>query len=182
MIIDLTKPIYDGMPVYDNDPKVTLKSIANIENDGYQNHLLIMNVHAGTHVDGLAHMLESKPMISSYPLTDFIGLARYVSDEDLYHNQGEDMLVVKMMSTSLNESFVQAIIQSKIKLIVIEHESVDQAPYAIHKILFNHGILIVENAINIDVLKDYKLFKLYAIPLKIDSDASPVRLFAETIK
>jgi kynurenine formamidase len=39
--------------------------------------------------------------------------------------------------------------------------------------------MIVENAMDIDRLKTLKAFKLYAIPLKINADASPVRLFVE---
>ena len=179
MILDLTKTIVDQMAVYDGDPEVSLKQIADITRDGYQNSLLTINMHAGTHVDGLAHMLENKPMISEYPLDRFIGLARYVNDNEAYINQGESILVVNMQDSFLNKAFVESIIKTNIQMIVIEKDSVDQPPYDIHKLLFSHGIMIVENAMDIDRLKTLNIFKLYAIPLKIYADASPVRLFVE---
>ena len=178
MIIDLTKTIADGMPVYEGDPQVSLTKIADINHDGYQNYQLNVNMHAGTHVDGLAHMLAHKPLISEYPLDRFIGRARYVTDELPYINLGESIVVVKMALETLNPSFVDAIIKANIKMVVTDKESVDQSPYLTHKKLFSSDIMIVENALDIDRLKTIQSFTLYAIPLKVSADSAPVRLFA----
>lgn len=181
MIIDLTMTIEDNMPVFEGDPKVTLKQISRINADGYSNYVLSTNMHAGTHIDGAAHMIAGKPLIDRYRLDDLIGLARYVSDDVSYENRSESFLVVKMSGKTLNEAFIAAIISAKIKLIVIDKQSVDDVPYTSHKRLFNNGILIVENAINMDKLAGLDRFKLYVIPLKIKADSSPVRVFVETI-
>lgn len=181
MIIDLTMLIEDDMPVFKGDPKVTLKPIATIKEDGYSNYMLSSSMHVGTHVDGAAHMLINKPLMDEYKLEDLIGLARYVSDDVIYENQGESLLVVKMKSSSLNDAFTQAIIDAKIKLIVIDKASVDNDPYNLHKRLFYHDILIVENAVNLDALDALEHFMLYVIPLRIKADSSPVRVFVKTL-
>lgn len=181
MWIDLSRSIFDDMPVYEGDPKVHLKQIASLDKDGYVNHELTINMHAGTHIDGLLHMQEIGQTIDLMPLSDLIGKARFVSDETPYINQGETMLIVRIENVSLNELFVKDVIKSKIKVIVIEQDSPDQYPYLIHKKLFEHKILLVENAVNFDQLKLNHFYDLYVIPLKIVADSSPVRCFVNQI-
>ncbi len=177
MIVDLTRTIKDKMPGFHGDPNLTLEQIRFLAKDGYNDYLLTTNMHKGTHIDGLSHMSNNK-LMSEYDLNQFIGKARLV-DCSNYHYQGEEVVVIKCEGHYLEESFVRKLIEYPIKFIVIDNDSVDEAPYFLHKLLFNKGILIVENAINLDKLPKDKEFKIFAIPLKIESDSSPVRLFAK---
>ena len=68
MFIDLSLPIKDGMLVYEGDPKMSLKKINSIEKDGFSNYELKTNMHVGTHIDGIGHMLDDPEYVFSIPL------------------------------------------------------------------------------------------------------------------
>ena len=177
MIVDLTKTIKDKMTGYPEDPILSLKQIKHFIKDGYNDYLLKMNMHTGTHIDGLNHM-GSGSLMSEIELTKFMGTARVV-DPLNYTYQGEEVAVIECHGHYLEENFVRQLIEHPLKFIVIDNDSVDMAPYFLHKLLFNKGIYIVENAINLDRLPKDSFFDIFAIPLKIESDSSPIRLFAK---
>lgn len=176
MIIDLTKPIYHGMAVYPGDPLVELKEVASIEIEGYSNYLFKTSMHAGTHVDGLGHMLEHQPLIGEYPLSDLIGRARKIDAHAKEIPNDVDFLVIKGQ-TILDLTWVKTHLHKPLKGIVLETDSPDQEPYLVHKHLFQEGIIIVENATNFESLPKHESFNLYIIPLKIEADSSPCRVF-----
>lgn len=179
MIIDLTMLIEDGMAVYEGDPEMSLAEINTLEKDGFRNHILTTNMHVGTHIDGLSHMSVIKDDISDIKLEHLIGPAKLVSDQMIYEDDGTEMLLVDMLTDTLNENFLESILKSQVKLIVIEKDSVDKYPYSIHKRLFEKGIRIVENAIGFNRLRGIKSFMLYVIPLKIKADSALCRVFVK---
>ena len=61
-IIDLTKPIRSGMPVYPGDPVVKVESVYNLETDGYTVHRIEMSDQTGTHVETQYHMIPGKKL------------------------------------------------------------------------------------------------------------------------
>lgn len=178
MIIDLTIPIYAGMSVYPGDPEVKLEPIASIKQNGYANTLLTTSVHAGTHIDGLGHMLENQVSISDVPLTNLIGNAFVVDANKPIDILDVDFLIIKGQS-KLDLEWVQSHLHKPLKAILIESDSPDESPYLVHKYLFSEGIYIVENLTNLESLPKNARFKLYIIPLKIVADSSPCRVFAE---
>lgn len=178
MYIDLTKTIHDDMKTYPGDPKVTLKQIASIKEDGYNNFLLNTSMHVSTHIDGPWHMIENMPSIASFDLEQFIGLGKKIKASDPYQYEGEEILFIDH-NGYLPIELVKSITQNLIKAIVIEGESPDEYPYPIHHHLLEKQIFIVENAIHFDLLPKKRIFKAFIIPLKIESDSSPCRLFVE---
>jgi kynurenine formamidase len=178
MIIDLTKTIHDGMAIYPGDPNVTLKTIATIEADGYENHLWTTSMHTGTHIDGPKHMLLNQKDMSQYPLDLFVGLGKKVSLKNPYVNQGETILLIET-NDFIDPAWAKNHIKTPIRVVVIEGSSPDESPYEIHNLLLNQGIFIVENAQNFELLPHNQLFKTYVIPLKIEADSSPCRVFVE---
>lgn len=180
MYIDLTKTIYHQMENYKDDPMVTLTQIKHLKEDGYNDYVLSINMHSGTHIDGINHM-KPHQTIDYESLENLIGIGRKVNPLDFVYN-GEEVLIIETNGQYLPESFIEKVVIHPIKFIVIDSESPDDYPYHIHHKLFSHHILIVENAMNLDKLKNDVLYKVYAIPLKIKSDSSPIRLFAEALK
>lgn len=178
MYIDLTKQIYTRMPVYPGDPEVLLKPIATVDQDGYSNYELHTSMHVSTHVETPAHMKPTNHRLLSYGLDDLIGLGRKISVHEQYDYLGEEIILIDTKSP-LNIDWIKSVTQYPIKAIVLEIESPDVYPYDIHHYLFDKGILIVENATNFDQLPKHKIFKTFIIPLKIDTDACPCRLFVE---
>ena len=76
------------------------------------------------------------------------------------------------------ESVANYLVQKKIKIIGVDMCSPDHPPFPIHKILLKNNILIIENLANLKSLVG-KEFKIYAFPLKVSLDGSPVRVVAE---
>ncbi|MDD2575188.1 MAG: cyclase family protein [Acholeplasmataceae bacterium] len=177
MIVDLTKTIKDKMSGFPGDPVVRLEQIKHFIKDGYNDYLLTTNMHTGTHIDGLNHM-GNGPLINDIDLTQFMGIGR-VADPLNYIYQGEDVVVIECHGHYLEENFIRQLIEHPLKFIVIDNDSVDTKPYFLHKLLFSKQIYIVENAINLNRLPKDTSFEIFAIPLKIESDSSPVRLFAK---
>lgn len=56
--------------------------------------------------------------------------------------------------------------------------SPDHKPFPIHRILLRNDILIIENLTNLKELIGKK-FKVYAFPINLQIEASPVRVVAE---
>ncbi len=175
-IIDLSLEITHLMPNHEDDPKLSLTQIKTIKKDGYNDYYLKTNMHTSTHIDGINHMIKGEK-ISELDLSNFIGVDRKVNLEK-YENLTEEIVVIETKGKTLNEAIINDIIKYKIKYIVTDHFTIDDPPYKLHKKLFSHGIMIVENAVNLDKLPFNKLFMVYAIPLKIKADSSLVRLFA----
>ena len=178
MYIDLTKTIQDGMAVYANDPAMSLKKIADVDHEGYHNYELKTSMHVGTHIDGPFHMVKHQPLISEYPLDHFIGLGKKVKLFRDYHYDGEEILFIDT-KTYLTKSWIDGVLIYPIRVIVLEIESPDDFPYDIHKMCFDKGVFIVENATNFELLPNNRIFKAFVIPLKIEADSSPCRLFVE---
>ncbi len=54
-IIDLTVPIYTGMPVYPGDPEVDIEQVQTVENDEWNMKRLHICSHDGTHINAPSH-------------------------------------------------------------------------------------------------------------------------------
>lgn len=178
MYIDLTKTIYDDIPTYKGDPKVSLKQIASIEKDGYTNFELHTSMHVSTHIDGPFHMKPNGANIASFDLEQFIGLGKKIKSREPYQYEGEEILFIEH-SGFLPLALIKEITTNPIKAIVIEGDSPDELPYPIHHLLMEKQIFIVENATDFVKLPNKRIFKAYIIPLKIEADSSPCRLFVE---
>jgi kynurenine formamidase len=92
--------------------------------------------------------------------------------------QGETILFIQT-NTVLQEELIDFILKHPIKVIVIERESPDEAPYDTHQRLLSAGVFIVENAIHMNQIPLNQPFKAYIIPLNIHADSSPCRVFVE---
>lgn len=63
-VVDLTRPVEDGMPVPVGFPPVRVRQFLSREAGDVANvEILETSVHAGTHVDAPAHMLDDAPTI-----------------------------------------------------------------------------------------------------------------------
>lgn len=58
-IIDLTHSFTDKMPVYPGDPEPSLNKVADLNKEGYNDHLLKTVMHIGTHMDAPLHMIKN---------------------------------------------------------------------------------------------------------------------------
>lgn len=198
--IDLTHTIHDNMPVFPGDVSVRLQATCTIEQNGVANHLLSCSVHTGTHIDAPGHFLLEGKNIIDFPVSTFIGKAVCLDVRGLQvierkHLEGKisvDDIVV--LHTGFDKQFYDPsyfydypvldascadyLIEQQIKMIGLDCASVDKQPFAIHKKLLSHDILIIENLIGLEQLLDYSNIELIALPLKIDAHGALARVVA----
>jgi len=72
-IVDLSHPIFTGMPVYPGDPVVTITPATTIEEDGFSVLSVHMGSQSGTHIDAPFHFINAGARIDQIPLDHFYG-------------------------------------------------------------------------------------------------------------
>ena len=70
-IIDLSLPLYTGMPVYPGDSEVSITLVHTIERNGWDLRRLEINSHDGTHVNVPSHMIASGRTLDDYALASY---------------------------------------------------------------------------------------------------------------
>ncbi len=199
-LIDLSVSINETMPVYPGDPSTEIKPAGNLSTDGYEDHYLCIGTHAGTHIDSPRHMLEGGKGLDQFSVETFTGRGVYIKVENnqfdlesikqtdiqkadivLFHT-GMDELYSKPEYfenyPAIPEIIAHYLVEKQIKMVGVDTCSVDQQTVVIHKLLLQNDILILENLTNLASLKD-KQFTIYAFPLKLSLDGSPIRVVAE---
>ncbi|WP_424767566.1 cyclase family protein [Paenibacillus sp. sgz302251] len=201
MIIDLTRLIETGMPVYPGDEETELVQSKHFHKDFYNNHQLSINMHAGTHIDGPMHLLDCNQYLNEFLIDTFIGdgCLLDVSGEPSvdYKEQYEQLVregqIVILYTGSgerygrpdyftdypvLTAAFADFLVRKRVKMVGLDTPSPDKEPYAIHKRLFLNKILIIENLANVAALLHVKTFEIIALPLYIKADSAVARVIA----
>ncbi|EPR13251.1 cyclase family protein [Ruminiclostridium papyrosolvens] len=203
-LIDLSRDIFNNMPVYPGDEVVRLKQTHEFSKDQYNNHSLKTGMHIGTHVDGAMHITDVCEYICNYPLENFYGPAcvihtygKSVLEADNSHlevlkdkrivlvHTGMDAFYGRETYYSnhpvLGMSFCKILVNHGIKLVGMDTPSPDRFPFEIHKYLLGNGILLLENLTNLDKIPAGLDFELMAFPLKIRADSCMVRAVAKIL-
>ncbi len=200
-LIDLSHDIEDEMTVHPYDSCVKLYQDRFLEFDKYNNFRLEIGMHAGTHIDTPMHLTKRITPINGISLEKFMGRGCIldVRDESLITYKEEYLSKVKegdivLLYTNnsnkygteeyysnyptVSKELASFFIKKDIKMLGIDSPSPDKYPFEIHKLLFNHDILIMENMTNLSELVTIKNFEIIALPLKIKAEASLVRAVA----
>lgn len=198
---DLTHPLNNQLPSYPGDPPCKISPIASIGEEGFTNYLLETGVHAGTHVETPAHVIEGGKFLADYPLPRFTGRgvlveaegknvvsASFLEGVDL--REGDIVLVRtgtgKLFGTpeyftshpAVRKEFAERLIAAKVKMLALDTPNPDRNSLRMHELLLGNDILIVENVARMERFPVGKDFTVFAFPLNIHADASPVRLVA----
>lgn len=206
IVVDLSHSIHEKMTTYTKDEKVEINNIADIEKDGYNEKVLRLATHVGTHIDSPSHMIYKGKTIDEYNVEDFIGLATIINVENVKDIKIQDLLPYEktiincdfvILKTgwekywgskdyfynfpSLTEEAAKWLCEFNIRGVGIDAISIDKfdsIEFEIHNIVLSRGKLIIENLNNLKSIKSRE-FTLVATPLKIkEGDASPVRAIA----
>jgi len=201
MLIDLSHPIEDGIPAYPGDPDTRLSQSKHYEKDGYSDHALSINMHAGTHIDGPMHLTGRKVYISEFPLDSFIGegclldmsgeqVIDYKSEYEQSVKPGQIVILHTGHSGRYGEpdyftaypamtlAFAEMLVRKGIKMVGFDMPSPDYEPFEVHQYLFRHNVLIIENLTNVEQLMTASAFEIIALPLNIKADSSIARVIA----
>ena len=203
-IYDVTVPIRSGVPVYEGDPAVEIKTArAMASGDGANVTSLCMGAHTATHVDAPNHFIEGTRRVHELDLEKLVGPARVVRIEDavtsiepehLGNLAGVERILFKTRNsafwntpetgfrkdfTYLSPAAARVLADAGIKLVGIDYLSVEKFgsdDFATHITLLEREIVIVEGLDLREVpAGDYELI---CLPLKIISetgDGAPAR-------
>lgn len=201
-IIDLTHTFTENMPVYPGDPKPSLKRVATLNKDGYNDHIINTAMHVGTHMDAPLHMVKNGKRIDEIAPNRFIGPGILIDARSRQKIDGQllEGNVVKKGSIVLvftgfgdkyrgadyfknypyfTEDFANKLVESEVNAVGMDMLGPDlDAPWPSHKILLGNDILILENLTNLDQLLNASKFEVIALPAKFKADAAPVRVIA----
>ncbi len=204
-LVDLSHPIDDQLPTYPGDSPVKLQKTKIFEEDGFTNYQLETGMHSGTHLDGPMHLTGQTKYISELPLESFLGKGclldvrgeMSIRMKDEYRSKIGDASIV-LLYTDHDQKFgtseyftnqpeihlelAEFLITRKTKIIGMDLASPDCSPFAVHQMLLNKGVLILENLTNLGSLLQVEQFEVMAFPLKIKADSSPLRVAARVIK
>ena len=72
-LVDLSLPLYSGMPVYPGDPEASIELVHTLARNGWDLRRLGINSHDGTHVNVPSHMIAGARSLDDYALADFVG-------------------------------------------------------------------------------------------------------------
>ena len=193
MIIDLSRPLKDGMPVYPGDEPTRLSRIRTPKKDGYTAYWLRTGLHAGTHLDAPLHMEKDGALMDSLALSRFIApgvvlhSCQSLPDRDI--PIGSAVLLETGMDAlygtpayyahhpAVSLELCRYLISRRIALLGVDAPSPDHPPFPVHHALLQAGIPILENLTGLSALGDQP-FTLIALPLPLHAEASPVRAVA----
>lgn len=168
-IVDLTQPIYDGMPVYPGDPEVRIREVQEVATSGWSVRQLSLGSHTGTHVDAFSHASPEGLAIDAFPVDRFVGRAVCLAPGDAIPAD-VGILLAGHAATTLTDGILAA------SPPFVGAPSLDEA---LERALLSAGILTYEGLTNLDRLPRDRSFLFCGLPLPIrGGDGSPVRAVA----
>lgn len=196
-IIDVTAPIYEGMPVYKNKPEKQ-PSITTHTNGHVTESRICMDVHTGTHVDAPLHMMNDGKTIETIAIEQLIRPCKVVdlthvnekitaSDIEPLNIEKDDFILFKTKN-SFDETFhfdfiylaedaARCLADIGIAGVGIDSLGVERAQpeHPTHRSLMEKGIVIIEG-LKLANVEEGSYFMI-AAPLNIQgTDASPARV------
>lgn len=198
-IIDLSVPLNEQTPVYPGDPATSIKPAGVFVEDGYNDHLISVGTHVGTHIDAPFHMIADGKTLDQIPVEQFVGRGCYIEAKDGFDleaikqadiREGDIVLfhtgiIARYKEPSyyekypkLPEDIARYLVDMKVKMVGMDMSGPDHEPFKTHKILLGGGVLIIENLTDLDQLAD-KEFTVYALPIKLEVDGAPARVIAQ---
>lgn len=88
-ITDLSHVISSRMPLYPGSATPEIKTLYDVEKDGFMETEFTLSSHTGTHIDALFYMLEEGAKLAEYEIEKFFGKALIVDCTHLQKDQIE---------------------------------------------------------------------------------------------
>lgn len=169
--LDLTLPIFEGMPVYPGDPEVELEQVQTFEKDEWNMKRIHMNGHDGTHVNTPIHCTKNGKTLDDYTIEDFCGACLlYKEPTDLNMDKG-----LIFADQNITMELAKAIIKAGPPFIGLS--SAFEFDEEVEKYLLENEIICFERIANTEKLP--QSFYFHGAPLSIvKGDGSPIRAYA----
>ena len=200
-LIDLSLPLFDGMPRYPTDPPTVLRQAKSIEHDRTRVTEVSFGSHVGTHVDVPSHVLADGKGLDQMDLSSFFGRAvklrldrfaeydltgmgfdgvlletgwgEYYGDPRKYHGVARPAIPL---------SLADVLLKKGLRFFGCDLPSADKSgsvEKVIHARFLSRDVVIYENLTNLDHLPEAVVFAFFGLPLNFRGiDGSPVRAIA----
>ena len=86
-VFDLTHYMNNEMPVFPGTGRPHFAIVNTYETDGFQETMMKMTTHTGTHMDAPRHLYADRTSMEQFPISQFIGKALVIDVRDL--NEGD---------------------------------------------------------------------------------------------
>ena len=206
-MIDLSQPLYEGMPVYPGTPAPDFSTVATVAANGYRVKKIAMNTHVGTHMDAPAHMLAEGMTLDALPLERFMGRAAIVdvracaggaigvgelqaqeewlaqADFVLFWTGWsrywgqEQYLQQYPLLTAEAAAWLGKCRLKGVGIDAISFDAIDSQNFEIHQQLLAQELVLIENLTRLEEVQRGANFFALPLPLR-EADGSPVRAFA----
>lgn len=201
-LFDVTRTIYDGMPVYEGDPRVVVRRVASVATGACANVSEIrFGSHTGTHVDPPLHFLDDADGVDALPLDVLIGPAHLYELAvrgciDLVALRGVDLassprLLFKTCLADAGDAHgslpevggltaeaARALVTAGVRLVGLDSASADppgSLDFSAHRTLLEAGIVILEG-MDLSAVPPGP-YELLCLPLKLrNGDGAPARV------
>ena len=200
-LIDLSLPLFEGMPHYPTDPPTILKEAKNIEQDRTRVTEMSLGSHTGTHVDVPSHVFQDGKSLEQMDLSCFLGRAvKLHLDRFMEYDPagleydgilletgwgkwyGEPHKYHSSARPSIPLFLVDKLLEKGLKFFGCDLPSVDKSgarEKIIHGRLLSRDVVIYENLMNLEKLPEAAVFTFVGLPLNFQGlDGSPVRAVA----
>ena len=182
MLIDITKKINESTFIYPDDPKTIIKSLYEMEKDGFRLTELTIGLHTSTHIDFPSHFLKNgKTSSDYYDINYFLGKVLIVglSDFPVELDVEIDSIFIKTDNNSetflqnyksINKEQLNFLINNKLKFIGTDFYTIEpynSDDFSFHKNLLKNNILIIENLEISNI--ETGIYEYFIFPMKIDA-------------
>ncbi len=201
-LIDVTRVIRKGMPVWPGEPGPELTPVKRIARGDTANvAMLSLGLHTGTHVDAPRHFIEGGPGVEAVSIANLCGRAAVIPISDhaaidvpelarlgLDAMDGGRRVLFKTRNSArpfdaFHQDFVYLtteaakwLVTNSVVLVGVDGPSVERfgGDGATHRALLEAGVVIVENLdLGAAPPGDYEL---WCLPIKVqDGDGAPAR-------
>lgn len=196
-VIDITAPIFEGMPVYKNKPEKQ-PQISTVTNAHVTESRICLDVHTGTHVDAPLHMMNEGKTIETLPIErlvrsvkvfDLTAVSEKITKQDVegFSIEADDFVLFKTKNsfdTEFNFEFIYVaqdaakyLAEIGISGVGIDALGIERAQegHPTHRALMGKDIIIIEG-IQLKEVETGDYF-MVAAPLKLQGvDAAPARI------
>jgi arylformamidase len=206
-LFDVTRPIHEGMLIYEGDPRVVIRPVAPIGAGAPASvSELSLGSHSGTHVDPPRHFRAGAPGVDALPLDILIGPARLCEIPVRGPIDAHDLGDLELRSCprvlfrtrpggscqdagdsaargGLTPEAARRLVEAGVRLVGLESLSADPpeaAGFPAHRMLLDAGVIIVEG---LDLSTPPPgVYELICLPLRIrDGDGAPARVVLRTL-
>jgi len=199
-LFDVTRPIHNGMVVYQGDPPVAIRRVLSITTGAPANvSEIALGSHTGTHADPPLHVYDGALGVDELPLDVLIGPARLYEIDvqkriDVVHLASLDLSActrvlfktfagrlmgnVPSAGAGLTAAAARTLVEAGIRLVGLDSPSVDPPganDLSAHRVLLAARVVILEGLDLSGVPPG--AYELLCLPLKIrDGDGAPARV------